>query len=305
MPNLFKVQLLESLRRRFGELHKLPDSKSLFKVGNDAARVYLRYSKVHPGNRTFFGLRISDLRRLEGHNAFVCFFFDNDRPPVFLPYAEFEEIFANHPPAGDDSHKVQLLLGPESTELYIPRLGRFNVDGYIGIEFLRDRLESSKLQQAFSLSHGQVQSMLAAIGYAKGYGVWLPKSDAGSLDRRIAPEVRLLTTAPNGYNGTTHILCEIDVIWVASGRDQIVGLFEVEHSTPIYSGLLRFNDMLLTDSRLTRFMIVSNDTRRSLFSRQVSRPTFTRSGLSELASFLDYANVMAWHSRLSGDNSNE
>src|SRR5262245_39207763 len=71
---------------------------------------------------------------------------------------------------------------------------------------------------------------------------------------------------------------------------------EIRSRTPCC--LLRFNDLLLTNPRLTRFYVVSNDARRSLFSRQVFRPTFRRSGLCEIASFLEYANVWDWHSRL-------
>ena len=67
----------------------------------------------------------------------------------------------------------------------------------------------------------------------------------------------------------------------------------------MYSGLLRFNDILLTDPKVSRFSIVSNDVRRDLFARQLHRPTFKRSGLAELCSFLEYANVFEWHERLS------
>ncbi|MGC9261878.1 MAG: hypothetical protein ACP5I8_17615, partial [Phycisphaerae bacterium] len=78
----------------------------------------------------------------------------------------------------------------------------------------------------------------------------------------------------------------------------IEGLFEVEHSTSIYSGLLRFNDVLLTDPNTVRFYIVSDEKRRDCFSRQAYRPTFRQSGLSERTSFLEYANVFDWHQRL-------
>jgi hypothetical protein len=75
-------------------------------------------------------------------------------------------------------------------------------------------------------------------------------------------------------------------------------LFEVEHSTTIYSGLLRFNDIHLAMPALhPRFSIVAEDARRSHFVRQVSRPTFTTSGLNELCTFLDYANVWRWYRR--------
>jgi hypothetical protein len=76
-------------------------------------------------------------------------------------------------------------------------------------------------------------------------------------------------------------------------------MFEVEHSTPIYSGLLRFNDIFLVSPRLgARFTVVSNDERRSLFTRQLNRPTFKLSKLDEHCTFLDYASVYSWHQGL-------
>ena len=77
--------------------------------------------------------------------------------------------------------------------------------------------------------------------------------------------------------------------------------FEIEHSTPIYSGLLRFNDVrVLMPTLQTRFTVVANDSRRLRFTSQVNRPTFRASQLSELCSFFDYANVFEWHKRLFG-----
>lgn len=86
MSNLHKIGILETLRNRFGELQKIVGSESLFKIGKDAARIYIRYSKVHPGGRTFFGLREVDLRQLEGHNSFLCFLLDDGSAPLFVPY---------------------------------------------------------------------------------------------------------------------------------------------------------------------------------------------------------------------------
>jgi hypothetical protein len=49
MPNLHKIGILQTLRARFGELYKIKGSESLFRLGEDAARIYIRYSKVHSG----------------------------------------------------------------------------------------------------------------------------------------------------------------------------------------------------------------------------------------------------------------
>lgn len=305
MPNLRKLRLLDDLRQRFGDVRKLKGSESLFVVGNEAARIYFRYSKVHEGGRTFFGLRQIDLRQLEGHNSYLCFLLDSKLPPLFLPYADFEEVFANAQPARDGQYKVQLLTKTNTLELYIARQGRFNVEGYLGLETIERGMDAHRLRDALSLSHSQVQTLVAGIGHVKGYDVYVPDYDVGKLDWGLTKRFSVRRQIPEGFDQIRGILSEIDVVWIASGRNDIEGLYEIEHSTPLYSGLLRFNDVLLTNPRVTRFSIVSNDARRDLFSRQVSRPTFRKSGLAELCSFLEYANVIAWHERLLKGNRND
>jgi len=298
MPNVHKADILETIRKRFGELHKIGGSQSLFKLGNDAARIYIRYSRLHPGGRTFFGLREIDLRQLEGHNSFLCFLLDDGSPPLLIPYEDFEEVFRSAQAAKDGQYKVQLLSGRQALELYVARQGRFNVEGYVGFEGLSRSLDAKRLRQGVDLSHSQVQTLIGGIGYMKGYDVFVPDSDLGKLDWSLTKKFKLRRSIPTGFGQVARILCEIDVVWVTSGRDTIEGLFEVEHSTPVYSGLLRFNDVLLTDPKVPRFSIVSNDTRRVLFTKELSRPTFKRSGLAELVSFLEYGNVVDWHTRI-------
>jgi hypothetical protein len=307
MPNLHKTGLLKELKDRFGEIGALKGSRSLFSIGGDAARVYVRYSKTHDGHLAFFGLREIDLRQLEAHNSYICFLIDDGSPPVFVPYSDFEEVFRGAQAAHDGQYKVQLVKRQGELELYVARQGRFNVEGYLGFDALARSVSGTALRPALDLTHAQVQTLLAGIGNLKGYDVWVPASDVGRLQWTLTRNFKLRETIPSGFQEVGHILCEIDVVWVAKGRNSIESLFEVEHSTSIYSGLLRFNDLLLTDPSLSHFSIVSDDSRRSVFARQLFRPTFQRSGLAELASFLEYANVFDWHSRLlqSGPRSQE
>ncbi len=298
MANIHKGKLLQTLRDRFGELHRLTGSQSLFVVGDDAAIVYFRYSKVHDRGRTFFGLRDVDLRQLEGRNAFLCLLLDDGSPPIFIPYADFEEVFHSAEPAADGQYKVQLISQEDSRQLYIARKGRFNVEGYVGTGPLEQSIDAGRLRPPCMLSHSQVQTLLGGVGHLKGFDVWVPDHDVATLDWSMTSRFGVAMRIPPGFEDVAPILSEVDVVWSSAVNNKIEGLFEIEHSTPVYSGLLRFNDLLLTNPALSRFHIVSNDVRRAVFSRQASRPTFRRSGLSELVSFLEYVNVVDWHSRL-------
>ena len=66
MPNEFKKNFLTQLNKKFGNFKRLPNSLSLFDIGEGQLRIYYRYSKVHSRNQTFYGLRKEDLKSLEG-----------------------------------------------------------------------------------------------------------------------------------------------------------------------------------------------------------------------------------------------
>jgi hypothetical protein len=190
-------------------------------------------------------------------------------------------------------------LNSDGVEFYIARAGRFNVEGYIGLSNLDAIIDSSRIQTTPDLSHSQIQTFLGAIGSIKGHDIWIPQNDRSKLDWSLTNRFECRDRLPHGFEVVQNVLQEIDVVWIHRGSGQLTALFEVEHSTPIYSELLRFNDIHLVASNLRpRFHIVANDTRLSLFVRQLNRPTFQMSGLPELCTFLEYVNVFGWYNRL-------
>lgn len=298
MPNPLKVAFLEELQKRFGVPRKLDRSESLYDIADGRARLYFRYSKRHPGNRTFFGLRKIDLQLLEGHNSVICLVWEGQTEPLFVPFDQFEEVFAALMPAGDGQYKAQVYDLVGATELYIANAGRFNVDSYLGWPYLESRIGALEIVLP-ELSHVQVQTLLGGIGDAKGFDIWVPLSDRGRLDWSLTQRFALKDSLPPSITPVKEIAEGIDVIWLERGGDNPAAFYEVEHSTPVYSGLLRLNDVHLTiRSAQTRFGIVSNDERRALFARQVGRPTFRASRLGELCTFFEYRNVFDWHRRL-------
>jgi hypothetical protein len=304
MPHEVKQRLLTDLRQQFASVRKLPNSQSLFELGG-RERIYIRYSKLHPDGRTFYGLRKTDIQQLEGHESLICFLWDGQHDPLLVPFRDFEEIFAGLTPASDGQFKAQVYPAISGTELYIANAGRFNVESFFGWNETNSISSAASEHWNRDLTHSQVQTLLGAIGARKGHDIWLPRGDRGRMDWTLCAQFQFSQDS-FASRDFERVASTIDVIWIRKGSRDVTALFEVEHSTPIYSGLLRFNDVRLTIPMMQpRFAIVANDARRSRFSAQINRPTFKSSGLSELCTFLDYANVFEWHKRVSGEKIDE
>ncbi len=300
MTNPFKKSFLEQLRSKYGQIKQLPNSLSLFEIGDGLARIYVRYSKVHDRNKTFFGLRRDDIKQLEGVNSVICFLWDTQTEPIFVPFIDFEEIFNSLTPASDGQYKVQI-YPDEETELYIANAGRFNIEGFYGWHILDNLIDKNKIVVMPDLSHSQIQTLIGSIGTIKGYEIWIPLNDRNKLDWSLAEKYVCRSDLPVRYEKVANIIREVDVVWIRRGSSELTAIFEVEHSTPIYSGLLRFNDMYLVEPNLKlKFTIVSNDTRRSIFLRQIGRPTFRMSGLGDICNFMEYRDVYSWFKRMRG-----
>jgi hypothetical protein len=298
VPNITKENFLGELTARYGRAERVTHSQSLFDISDRSLRIYVRYSKKHEGNRTFYGLRKTDLQLLEGRPSLLCFLWNNQEEPLLIPFSEFEEVFRSVQPADDGQYKVQVYEQDDATELYIANAGRFNVEGHYGWGEVQGLLETDALVMP-DLSHSQVQTLIGSLGARKGYEIWVPVNDRQRMDWSLAAPFQCAGTCPLGVVQIREIVEEIDVIWTDRGSGAPKAFFEVEHSTPIYSALLRFNDVHILSPRLgARFSVVSDDDRRSLFVRQLNRPTFRASGLNEACNFLEYRNVYAWHKRI-------
>ncbi|MBI2172564.1 MAG: hypothetical protein HYU30_11235 [Chloroflexi bacterium] len=296
MPNDAKAQFLQIIGQRFGRLHKLPRTQSLYDLGEGMARIYIRYSRIHTRGETFYGLRQEDLRLLDGRNSVICFLWDNQEEPLSIPYMDYQEVFGSTQPASDGQYKVMLFFRGGQAELYIAKAGRFNVDAHIGWKRFAEHVGKLEEKVPSDLSHSQVQSILAGIGQIKGYDLWIPPHDREGLDSSKVTLSNIRDVLPSTYATVEEVLREVDVVWIQRGASQIQALYEVEHSTPIYSALLRFNDVHLDYPTLRpQYVVVADQSRRALFTKQVSRPTFRYSGLDKECTFLEYGDAYRWY----------
>ena len=295
MANLQKEKALARISKEYGSLEKIGLGDSLYQIANTDIRIYFRYSRVHNSDTTFYGLREIDLKQLEGHLSVVCFLWNNQTEPIFMPSTFLEDLFIGRSPASDGQYKAQILLKDDAIEFYLPKQGKFNIEAFVGwseFESVASRYSNEFIP---SLSHSQVQTLLGSIGAKKNYDIYIPKTDRENLDWSLSSRFSCTDMDFGFFTEIKDIVSEVDVIWLEKGSQEIQAFFEVEHSTPIYSGLLRFNDILLCYPFInSRYSIVAASVRNSLFVRQVNRPTFRRSGLIERCSFMDYSSVYKW-----------
>ena len=90
------------------------------------------------------------------------------------------------------------------------------------------------------------------------------------------------------------IVSYIDVIWLE--KRSLFAAFEVEHTTSIYSGLLRMADLMaLVPNQELKWFIVSSENRFDRFASQVARPVFQESlrrPLHSVCKFLSYERLL-------------
>lgn len=297
MANLFVQNIFNKIENNFGKLKKIGNGNSLFEISSNGALIYFRYSKLTKKNNLssgFYGLRQEDIKLFYGKKSFICFVWDSFDDPVLIPFSNYEYDFGLFPPSSDGQYKAHIIFKNYATEFYLANVGKFNVDSFIGLNQLY-AISKTKLSLP-SLSHSQIQSLIGAIGIKKGYELWFPDSDKTKMDNTIIDISKIMNKLPTFNSEIDSIITEIDVIWLDNKKP--ISFFEVEHSTPIYSGLLRFNDVLLTVSGVDNFNIVANNERQGKFSREIRRPTFRQYNLIDKVTFLDYENIYNWYFNL-------
>jgi len=141
----------------------------------------------------------------------------------------------------------------------------------------------------------QMQATLAEIGSQMGFQIWLPRSDRTRVltKWKPMPDV-LLENLPVGFDrATMKTIEQIDVLWLK--RTSIVRAFEVEHTTSVYSGILRMADLLAMQPNLKiNLHIVAPASRREKVFQEIRRPVFALlegGALSDTCTYLSYETV--------------
>ncbi|CAB1368871.1 type II restriction endonuclease [Denitratisoma oestradiolicum] len=153
-------------------------------------------------------------------------------------------------------------------------------------DLLRVREEAASLRKAVKSAkdsdetHTQIQGWLRDLGKALGFAVWVASNDRGRPygDSRLGDGC--LTALPDGLATLpgAEAVRLIDVIWLQDER--AVAAFEVEHTTSIYSGIVRLLDLAYGSELKTcdALFLVAPDEREADVRQQIKRPAFSRIG---------------------------
>ncbi len=142
----------------------------------------------------------------------------------------------------------------------------------------------------------RIQAKLALCGEKMGFRIWLPRNDRPAvLPHWVPGPGALLEVLPLNYDANTLRTIEnIDVLWIRGSA--IARAFEVEHTTAVYSGLLRMADLLaLQPNMRINLHIVAPEARRKKVFQEILRPVFSlleAGPLSECCSFISYDGIL-------------
>lgn len=139
------------------------------------------------------------------------------------------------------------------------------------------------------------QAFLAQIGAKMGFSVWIPRNDKGRvIDEMKSGRDSIIDILPLNYDvATLQTVEQIDILWLR--KRSIVRAFEVEHTTAIYSGILRMADLLALQPNMDiKLHIVAPNSRREKVFQEIQRPVFSlleKGALSDFCTFISYESI--------------
>lgn len=153
-----------------------------------------------------------------------------------------------------------------------------------------EKIINNKIEKA-PTTHDEMQWRLIRLGNKAHFNVWVPANDQGKIYEGqkfkdlVMPEFHETIDVPS-------YIKNIDTVWKLGLS--VKAAFEIEHTTQIFSGILRLSDLraLAPNSNYPLFIVAERDKRNRVFG-QLKRPTFSNDylKLDKVIKFLSYDKV--------------
>jgi hypothetical protein len=162
--------------------------------------------------------------------------------------------------------------------------------------------KSPKEESPATVTHEEIQWMLLRLGASIGLDVWVARNDRNKqYNGQVFGQMpKMKNELPRQFDDVTNRTIElIDVLWLDGQR--FVAAFEIEHTTAVYSGLLRMSDLVSMQPNLNiPLYLVAPDERREKVFTEINRPTFSRmrTPLNSICQYLPYSELRAFVDRM-------
>jgi hypothetical protein len=168
-------------------------------------------------------------------------------------------------------------------------------------EHRKIEVESAPKEEPEKFSeHTEIQWRLIRLGQESGSDIWLPRNDQNKSFEGNKFKDFLLEDFQEGVDVPTYVK-NLDTVWKYGY--QIKSVFEIEHSTSIYSGLLRMSDLkAITPNTVYPMFIVAPRDRKPNVFEQLERPTFKFFNMDKDVAFLSYDIIRELDDKFSGKN---
>ncbi len=206
------------------------------------------------------------------------------------------EYAPNYSPQGfmavkqEKADKLLLLYGDLIS--FLQRIGKGEKPEEIDVEKekkFEDFIEK-KLKKAPTI-HDEIQWRLISLGNKAHFDVWVPRGD----QNRSYKGQRFRDLVIPEFHETIDVppyIKNIDTVWKLG--HSVKSAFEIEHTTQIFSGLLRLSDLraLAPNSNYPLFIVAERERRSKVF-RQLERPTFANDyiSLDKAVKFISYDKI--------------
>ena len=150
-------------------------------------------------------------------------------------------------------------------------------------------LKQKLIIQKQDASHTDMQGWLRDLGLALGFQVWIAANDRSREFNGSPLSDGCLQTLPDALTNGLDSVRLIDVIWLESSG-ALAAAFEVEHSTSIYSGIVRMLDLAFSGANAAhgKLFLVAPDHRHPEVAAQLRRPAFSRAAELDIR-YLQYS----------------
>lgn len=142
--------------------------------------------------------------------------------------------------------------------------------------------KAHEAERLADVTHTEIQGWLRDLGRALGFAVWIAANDHSRPFGKGTLVDGCLTELPKALTGIAgaDAIRLIDVLWLDAATGNVTAAFEVEHTTSIYSGIVRLLDLTLgaPEQAVRGLFLVAPHAREKDVRTQLARPAFKHVG---------------------------